>query len=196
MSRRSWLISAAAVLGGGALAALGRAGSAAQTAAAQTAAGQKSGAELAIERFSPEGKSLGSVKVAKVVLPDAEWRKKLSRAAYEVTRHEDTERPFTGEYLNNHKSGIYTCICCDTALFDSATKFESGTGWPSFWAPISKANVAEITDRTFGMVRVAVACARCDAHLGHVFDDGPQPTGLRYCMNSVSLHFVPRTGNA
>jgi len=193
MSRRSWLISAAALLGGGALSAFGRTAPAAQTTAAQpTAAPKAASADLAIERFSPDGKSLGTVKVAKFVLPDAEWRKKLSKSAYQVTRHEDTERAYTGEYLNNHKDGIYTCIGCDTPLFDSATKFESGTGWPSFWKPISKANVAEITDRTFGMARVAVACARCDSHLGHVFDDGPQPTGLRYCMNSVSLHFVPR----
>lgn len=182
MSRRTWLISAASLLAGGALGAFGRSAPAAQT----------SLAELTIERFSADGKSQGTVKVAKLVLSDAEWRKKLSKQAYEVTRHEDTERPYTGEYLNNHKAGIYTCICCDTALFDSATKFESGTGWPSFWKPISKANVIEITDRTFGMERIAVSCARCDAHLGHVFDDGPQPTGLRYCMNSVSLHFVPR----
>jgi peptide-methionine (R)-S-oxide reductase len=183
MSRRTWLISAASLLAGGALGAVGRSAQAAQPAAP---------AELAIERFSPDGKSLGAVKLAKVVLPDAEWRKKLSRQAYQVARREGTENPFTGEYLDNHRAGIYTCVCCDTALFDASAKFESGTGWPSFWKPISKANVVETADRGFGMERTAVSCARCDAHLGHVFDDGPPPTGLRYCMNSVSLHFVPR----
>ena len=112
--------------------------------------------------------------------------------SFTVTRHEGTERPYSGKYNENHADGLYRCICCDTALFDSKTKFESGTGWPSFWKPISSANVSEIVDNGMMMERTAVACKRCDAHLGHVFDDGPDPTGLRYCMNSVSLNFVAR----
>ena len=125
-----------------------------------------------------------------MVKSDEEWRKQLSPDSFAVTRHEGTERPYSGKYNDNHADGLYRCICCDTALFDSKTKFESGTGWPSFWKPISSANVSEIVDNSLMMERTAVACRRCDAHLGHVFDDGPDPTGLRYCMNSVSLNFV------
>ena len=149
-------------------------------------------ATVTIENFSDAGKSLGKATVPRVVKTDEEWRKLLPGDSYLVTRKEDTERPYSGKYNANHADGIYRCICCDTALFDSRTKFESGTGWPSFWKPISSANVSEISDSTLGMVRTAVSCKRCDGHLGHVFDDGPDPTGLRYCMNSVSLKFVAR----
>jgi len=146
---------------------------------------------VAIEAFDDAGRSLGTRTVEKVVRTEAEWRERLSPLAFEVTRQEGTEYAFSGPWLDNHERGIYRCVCCGTALFASDTKFESGTGWPSFWQPISAANVADITDRSFGMVRVANSCARCDAHLGHVFRDGPKPTGLRYCMNGVALDFVP-----
>ncbi len=128
--------------------------------------------------------------VEKVEKADAEWRKQLTAEQYEVTRRKGTERAFTGAYWNNHEKGVYRCVCCGNDLFDSGTKFESGTGWPSFWAPIAKENVKEEADHSLLMRRVEVQCNRCGAHLGHVFDDGPEPSGLRYCMNSAALNFV------
>ena len=130
--------------------------------------------------------------VEKVVKTDDEWKKKLSPESFNVARKQGTELAFTGKYHNCHEDGIYQCVCCETDLFDSKTKFDSGTGWPSFWEPIASENVKEHQDRSYGMVRNEVLCSRCDAHLGHVFDDGPKPTGLRYCMNSASLHLVKR----
>ena len=176
-SRRGFLLTTAAGL---ALAAIGP--------GARAGAGET----VTIESFSPAGKSLGTARVEKIAKSDQEWRKQLSAEAFRVARQAGTEQSYSGVYWDNHADGLYRCVCCDTALFDSKTKYDSGTGWPSFWRPISDMNVAEERDTTLGMVRTAVACKRCDAHLGHVFDDGPQPTGLRYCMNSVSLNFVAR----
>jgi peptide-methionine (R)-S-oxide reductase len=149
--------------------------------------------EVTIILFSDAGVRLNKVHVPRVVKSEADWRKQLPSGVFDITRNADTEIAFSGKYWNLHDHGIYRCICCDNALFDSVTKFESGTGWPSFWAPIAAENVTEIRDTTFGIVRTAVACAECDAHLGHVFDDGPEPTHLRYCMNSASLRFVRKT---
>jgi peptide-methionine (R)-S-oxide reductase len=133
---------------------------------------------------------MGLARVQKVRKSDVDWRQQLTPLQFEVTRKDGTERAFTGEYYKLHDKGLYRCICCGNALFSSETKFESGTGWPSFWAPIAKENVREASDSSLGMIRTAVSCTDCDAHLGHVFDDGPPPTHLRYCMNSASLRFV------
>jgi peptide-methionine (R)-S-oxide reductase len=146
-----------------------------------------------IVNFSDAGKRLDVATVPKIVKSEAEWRKQLSSGSYEITRREGTEIPYSGEYEHLHDTGVFRCICCDTALYSSATKFDSGTGWPSFWEPIAKENVVEQTDGSLGMTRTKVSCRRCDAHLGHVFDDGPPPTGLRYCMNSLALHFAKAT---
>jgi peptide-methionine (R)-S-oxide reductase len=146
--------------------------------------------EVSIVPVTDAGVIQPAVRLAKVVKTEAEWRKQLSPAAFTVTRKEGTERAYSGATWNNHEKGLYRCVCCDTALFKSDTKFDSGTGWPSFWQAVAKENITEISDRSFGMLRTAVSCKRCDAHLGHVFTDGPKPTGLRYCMNSASMRFV------
>jgi peptide-methionine (R)-S-oxide reductase len=186
--RRAFLATIAATLGGLALWQWRR--PAVLQAAPATAAQPK---DVTIVLFSDDGQRLKQVRIAKVVKTEDEWRKQLSENAFDITRRADTEMAFSGQYWNLHDKGIYRCICCDNALFDSSTKFDSGTGWPSFWQPIAKENVTDIRDVTFGMVRTAVACTECNAHLGHVFDDGPEPTGLRYCMNSASLRFVRQT---
>jgi peptide-methionine (R)-S-oxide reductase len=185
--RRTFLTLAASAVAGAVLWSLRKP---AVLAAAHTARGTPG--EVTIVQFSDDGKRLEKVHLAKVVKSEEEWKKMLSPLAFDVTRHADTERAFTGQYWNLHDKGLYRCICCDNALFSSDTKFESGTGWPSFWAPIAEENVRKERDTTFGIVREAVNCTLCDAHLGHVFDDGPRPTGLRYCMNSASLKFVKR----
>jgi peptide-methionine (R)-S-oxide reductase len=132
----------------------------------------------------------GSKGIKKIMKTEAEWKTLLTPDQFEVTRHKGTERPFSSPLNSIHEQGTFECVCCDLPLFSSKTKFDSGTGWPSFWAPIAKENVHEEVDRSLGETRTEVECARCDAHLGHVFDDGPRPTGLRYCMNGVALKFV------
>ncbi len=149
--------------------------------------------DVTIVLFSDDGHRLKTARIVKVIKTAEQWRQQLGPGVFDITRNADTEIAYSGKYWDLHDKGVYRCICCDNALYDSATKFDSGTGWPSFWAPIAKENVTEIRDTTFGMARTAVACTECDAHLGHVFDDGPEPTHLRYCMNSASLRFVKQT---
>ena len=146
--------------------------------------------DVRIVPFSASGQREETVTVKTVVKTDAEWRAQLSPDAYAITRRAGTERPYSGPYNDLHDKGIFSCVCCGTALFSAETKFDSGTGWPSFWQPIAKENVLETSDASLGIERTAVSCRRCEAHLGHVFDDGPRPTGLRYCMNAVALTFT------
>ena len=147
---------------------------------------------MKIAEVDASGKVTKIAEVERVEKSDTEWKQQLDPMQFQVMRKQGTEHAFSGKYNAHHGDGIYRCASCGTALFDSKTKFDSGTGWPSFYAPIAKENVRDITDNTLGMQRVENQCARCGAHLGHVFPDGPKPTGLRYCMNSASLDFVQR----
>jgi peptide-methionine (R)-S-oxide reductase len=146
-----------------------------------------------LEIFADNGRDLGARRSPRLVLSDAEWRRRLSPASFEILRRGGTEPAFSGQHERPPARGLFRCAGCATALYDDATQFDSGTGWPSFWQPISRHNVIELNDASFGMLRTEVRCARCEGHLGHVFDDGPRPTGLRYCMNSVALRFVAWT---
>jgi peptide-methionine (R)-S-oxide reductase len=186
VERRSFFVALAAFLCG---AACTSRASSADRSSSHDAKPRNPGAVRLVD-FSDSGKRIGIVTTEKVIKNDDEWKRQLTPEQFAVARKKGTEPAFTGKYYNLHDKGLYRCVCCGNALFSSDTKFESGTGWPSFWAPVAKENVTEETDTSFGMMRTEALCAKCDAHLGHVFPDGPLPTGQRYCMNSASLQFV------
>jgi methionine-R-sulfoxide reductase len=143
-----------------------------------------------VKVFNRSGQLVGPIEMPKVIKPDAVWEAELTPAQYQIARAKGTEPAFCGNLLDNKQAGIYKCVCCGLPLFSSDSKFHSGTGWPSFFQPVAEENVIEHVDRNYGMVRTEILCARCDAHLGHVFEDGPRPTGLRFCINSESLRFT------
>ena len=146
--------------------------------------------EVTIVNFRDDGTNFGAQTVPRIIKTDGAWYRQLGKNSFDIARQADTEMPYSGVSWKEHSQGLYRCLCCDTALFSSQTKFESGTGWPSFWASLAKENIVEKSDASLGVERTEVQCARCEAHLGHVFPDGPEPTGLRYCMNSASMRFI------
>ncbi len=185
VTRRGFLAGGAAVAAGFAFFSLKK-----EPVVEASGAGNQTPKMVTVVNFSDDGKDLGKETIPQVVKTDAEWKEQLGRNSYEITRRADTEMAYTGATWNEHGKGIFRCICCNLALFSSSTKFDSGTGWPSFWAPIAKENVVDAGDNSLGMERTEVKCKLCNAHLGHVFPDGPRPTGLRYCMNSAAMKFI------
>ena len=189
LKRRAFLVTSASAVAGLAVWSLRKPRLAEATASTES---KETAEAVTIVLFSDTGQRLKTVQVPKVTKSENEWSKQLRAGEFDITRHAGTEIAYTGKYWNLHDRGLYRCICCDNALFSSEAKFDSGTGWPSFYSPIAPENVRSTRDVSLGMVRTAVSCTECDAHLGHVFDDGPEPTHLRYCMNSASLRFVAR----